>query len=130
MKTAAPKGQQHNSMLKIHMIWLDCQEEIEDSCMGNGIFYFCKVFPSTEAHTYQETVEEFVHTEAQHADQDICYMIEKSHVHDNCSVATSKSSTVPNKAHQKHYFVTKLWGVTKARFIPSEKSCYLLFVLL
>lgn len=130
MKTAAPTRQQHNGMLKIYMIWLDCQEEIEDSCTGNGIFYFCKVFPSTEAYTYQETIEEFVHTEAQHADQDVCYVIEKSHVHDDCSVATGESSTVPNKAHQKHYFITKLWEARKARFIPSEKSCYLLFALL
>ena len=81
--------------------------------MCNGIFYLCKVFPSTEAHTYQETVEEFVHTEAQHADQDICHVIEESHVHDDRSVATSKSSPVSNKAHQEHYFVAKLWGVKK-----------------
>lgn len=95
------------------------------------VFSIFAVFPSTEAHTYQETIEEFVHTEAQHADEDIGYVIEKSHVHDDRSVATGECSTVPNKAHQKHYFVTKLGGgIRKARFIPSEKSCYLLFALL
>lgn len=112
------------------MIWLDCQEEIEDSCMGNGIFYFCKVFPSTAARTHQEAIEELVHAEAQHADQNIGHVVEKSHVHDDRSVATGESPTVPNKAHQEHDFVTELWGVTKARFMPSEKSWYLLLGLL
>lgn len=84
---------------------------------------FLQNSPLHEADTYQEAVEELVHAEAQHAHQDVRYMIEKSHVHDDCSVATGESSSVPNKAHQKHYFVTKLWGVTKGSLSPSEKSC-------
>lgn len=103
------------------MIWHDCQEEIKDSCTGNGIFYFCKVSRSPAAHTHQETIEEFMDTEAQHADQHVRYMVEKGHVHNDGSVASSECATVSNKAHQKYYFVTKLGGDYKTRFTTSEQ---------
>lgn len=61
-----------------------------------------------------------MHAEAQHADQDISHVVEKSHIHDDRSVATGERPTVPNKAHQEHDFVTELWGGTKARFMPQK----------
>lgn len=48
--------------------------------------------------------------EAQHANQDICYMVEKGHIQDDCSVSSGERATISDKTHQKHYFITKLKG--------------------
>lgn len=48
--------------------------------------------------------------EAQHANQDICYMVEKGHIQDDRSVSSGERATISDKTHQKHYFITKLKG--------------------
>ena len=48
--------------------------------------------------------------ETQHANQDICHVVEKGHIQDDRSVASGECTTISNKTHQKHYFITKLKG--------------------
>lgn len=48
--------------------------------------------------------------EAQHANQDIRHVVEEGHVQDDCAVPSGECATVPNKTHQKYYFITKLKG--------------------
>lgn len=48
--------------------------------------------------------------EAQHANQDICYVVEKGHVQDDRSVPSGERATISDKTHQKYDFITKLEG--------------------
>ena len=48
--------------------------------------------------------------EAQHANQDIRYVVEKGHIQDDRSVPSGERATISDKTHQKYYFITKLKG--------------------
>ena len=73
----------------------------------------CIFFPqwlSTQRCTHQEAVEEFMHKEAQHANQDIRHVVEKGHIQDDRAVPAGERATIPDKTHQKYDFITKLKG--------------------
>lgn len=75
---------------------------------GKSIVHFRQQQLSTQRCTHQEAIEEFMDKETQHANQDICHMVEKGHVQDDCPVPSGERATVSNKTHQKYYFITKL----------------------
>lgn len=60
--------------------------------------------------TNQETVEELVDKEAEHANQDICHVVEKGHVQDDRSITSGERASVSHKTHQEHDFITQLKG--------------------
>lgn len=84
------------------------------------IFHFGKT-ATLQRYTHQEAVKEFMHTESQHADKDIGNVVEEGHIHDDCSVSTSKCASIPNKAHQKYNLVTKLGEWTKIAMLQSSE---------
>lgn len=59
---------------------------------------------------YQYAVEELMHKEAKHADDDIGDVEEEEDVHDDCFVAACECALVPHKAHQEHNFIQQLRG--------------------
>lgn len=48
--------------------------------------------------------------EAEHADQDICHVVEEGHVQDDRSVTSGERASVSHKAHQEHDFIAQLKG--------------------
>lgn len=82
----------------------------ERSIRSSSIVYVFQQRLSTQRCTHQEAIEEFMDKEAQHANQDIRHVVEKGHIQDDRSVASGERTTISNKAHQKHYFITKLKG--------------------
>lgn len=48
--------------------------------------------------------------EAQHANEDIRYVVEKGHIQDDGPVTSGERATISDKTHQKYYFITKLKG--------------------
>lgn len=51
--------------------------------------------------SYQKTVEEFVHKQAQDTDDGITQVVDKEHVHHDCFVAPSERPLVANETHKE-----------------------------
>lgn len=51
--------------------------------------------------SYQKTVEEFVHKQAQDTDDGVTQVVDKEHVHHYCFVAPSERPLVADETHKE-----------------------------
>lgn len=59
--------------------------------------------------SYQDTVEELMHEQTQHAHDDVTDVQKEEDVHDNCFVPSCERALVPHKTNQEHDFIQQLW---------------------
>ncbi len=77
--------------------------------MKSLISFIAKNYTRKGVKSYQDTVEELVYKQTQHANDDVTDMQKEEDVHDNCFVPSCERALVPHKTNQEHHFIQQLW---------------------